>query len=164
MELECSVLWRVGSMRLRLDQRKCTAQVGAGRSGVAQPGRGCRARESEDRVCLASTFEHGRWLPQVPSPAQAAIVGWLTLWCIRDSPVDQLTLCTTVLLRLGVKRFQGVMANSVELISAHRRSDRHWASLALAVSLCVGSSWEKACCSAWLGSRASVARNNQRTC
>ncbi len=113
---------------------------------------------------LASAFEHGRCLSQVPSPAQAAMVGWLALWCIRDSRVDQLTLCIRVLLRLGVKQIQGVMANSVELISAHRRSDRHWASLALAVSLCVGSSWEKACCSAWLGSRASVARNSQRTC
>jgi len=45
------------------------------------------------------------WLAQVPSPAQAAKVGWHVWWFIKDPLVDQLASCTCGLLRLGVKRF-----------------------------------------------------------
>ena len=65
------------------------------------------------RVCgvwLVAAGEIVSWLPQVPLPAQAAKLGWYVLWCARAPPVNQFTMCTSTLLRLGVKRFHRVDA------------------------------------------------------
>ncbi|MEZ6080015.1 MAG: hypothetical protein R3C56_31365 [Pirellulaceae bacterium] len=64
--------------------------------------------------------ERRTWLPQVPSPAQAANLGWYVLWFIGVPPVDQLALCICGLLRLGVKRLQQVGYGS--FINAGRTS------------------------------------------
>ena len=39
---------------------------------------------------MADAFECSKYLPQVPSPAQAATGGWHALWCVRDSCVNWL--------------------------------------------------------------------------
>ena len=97
-------------MSQRLNRRVSTGYVGAGRSGVdytssVTPHISTCAKES-DRAWLTAEFDGRRLLPQVPSPTQAAMVGWLTLWCVRYTCVNWLTSCTCGLLRLGVKRFQ----------------------------------------------------------
>ena len=50
-------------------------------------------QEIAERARLTSAIELSMYLPQVPSPAQAATVGWPMLWCIRDSSMDWLILC-----------------------------------------------------------------------
>ncbi len=46
----------------------------------------------------------------MPSPAQSATEGWITLRCASDSRAEQLTSCICGLLRLGVKQIQHVDA------------------------------------------------------
>ena len=54
------------------------------------------------------------WLAQVPSPAQAEQLDWYVPWCFGASPVDQLVLCASGLLRLGVKRLANQFRKSFE--------------------------------------------------
>ena len=79
---------------------------------------------------LTAAGEIISWQPQVPSPAQAATVGWHTQCFARAAPVDQLALQISGLLRLGVKRFPRVDAYSLTrsaLVNDHKpivRSER----------------------------------------
>ena len=77
-------------MRQQLNQSEYTGQVGAGWSGVDHTWRGAQVQE---RAGLAFAIELSRHLPHVPSPAQAATVGWRMLWCIKDSHIDSITSC-----------------------------------------------------------------------
>ncbi len=45
-------------------------------------------------------------MPQVPSPAQSAKIGWHAPWFVRAPPVNHVTSRTSGLLRLGVKRLR----------------------------------------------------------
>ncbi len=65
-------------MQRWLHQRDNTDYVGAGRSGVDYTSTRARERQSK----LAFPCGRKRWLPQVPSPAQAANLGWYALWFI----------------------------------------------------------------------------------
>ncbi|MEZ6074432.1 MAG: hypothetical protein R3C56_01785 [Pirellulaceae bacterium] len=83
----------------------CTGYVGAGRAELIAPSHET-TRKRVLGVWLAAACELVSCQPQVPSPAQAAQVGWHTPRFVRTSPVNQLALRASGLLRLGVKRFQ----------------------------------------------------------
>lgn len=58
----------------------------------------------------------GIGLPQVPSPAQAAIVGWNVLWFVRTSPSDQLALCVATCSGSALNNFTESLQIDPELV------------------------------------------------